>query len=498
MPCARFVPSATLRGPPERPRSPLAEPPPLPPPTQLSEAEKTHQRNSRLSRRGSESNGYHERAALCRAGLHDPQREPRSRAHTKFIEDLNSHLSQGSQENTSGDAHPADDNLSRRGLAEPAPGGETAKIQGLGSAGKSRITWFSRAGKLRITICRWTVKKPNARRPRRVRFSRQADVAKERRTCAHLTSTFFSRTSAVNRTPDTDVLQRAVEMYLPEGIPREVEEMYQEYHRPGRRTGRVGRRGARGRADSAPERSATPGPDPAELIEGGMPDDRPGPSRGDRDQQAEPLSDSDLGNEAQRARISRANRMRWKSRGLTKEEREASNRAPFHKMTYLVSKTSGLYASLLCAARPRASRLRESPQSRTANLDALASGMNRTRGSRRRGDIDLVSSGTRLPPLSGRGSGELIGQGRQQAKPDGLAGLATTPRVNCKTLSCRTAEQAYHTLNLSANPRGFRTRRSPSTACLACAGTTPQISSRCTLSKTNYLGACAPRRTLRA
>ncbi|KAK2812678.1 hypothetical protein Q5P01_000979 [Channa striata] len=131
------------------------------------------------------------------------------------------------------------------------------------------------------------------------------------------------------------------------------------------------------------------------------------PSRGDRDQQAEPLSDSDLGNEAQRARISRANRMRWKSRGLTKEEREASNRAPFHKMTYLVSEDIRTLRKPPLVRRVHASR------------DYWARGAENS---------------------SGRG-----GSRRNLTWP---AGLAYDAAVNCKTLSCRTAEQAYHTLNL--------------------------------------------------
>ncbi|KAK2814219.1 hypothetical protein Q5P01_000666 [Channa striata] len=135
--CA-FCPERNAAGP-ERPRSPLAEPPPLPPPTQLSEAEKTHQRNSRLSRRGSESNGYHENGGAVSRGLHDPQREPRSRAHTQVHRG-----SEQSPEPRVARKHPAETPIQRTttyrdaGLAEPAPGGETAKIQGLGSAGKSR------------------------------------------------------------------------------------------------------------------------------------------------------------------------------------------------------------------------------------------------------------------------------------------------------------------------------------------------------------------------
>ncbi|KAK2821883.1 hypothetical protein Q5P01_021948 [Channa striata] len=441
-----------------------------------------------------ESNGYHERRR-CVAGLHDPQREPRSRAHTQVHRGSEqSPEPRVARKHLCGDVYPADENFSRRGLAERVGGRDPG----------ARIRWEI-ADNLVLTS-------------REIAYSRYADGRRSRRTaassgsvltaggmslegeedlCSSDINPFFSRTSAVNRAPDTDVLQRAVEMYLPEGIPREVEEMYQEFHRTWSpdRLGSVDEAYRGESRTSASERSATsvsgrslaiarvireislgeavgggarvlgepsleeppPGPDRAELIEGGMPDDRPRPSRGDRDQQAEPLSDSDLGNEAQRARISRANRMRWKSRGLTTEEREASNRARFHKMKYLVSEDIRTLRKPPLVRRVHASRDYVSHPSQGLPKPRRA-GIWDEQDTRGPGDVvilDLVSSGN-VPTASqwARGAENSSGRGGSRRNLTWPAGLAYDAAVNCKTLSCRTAEQAYHTLNLSAPPHG--------------------------------------------
>ncbi|KAK2814220.1 hypothetical protein Q5P01_000667 [Channa striata] len=222
-------------------------------------------------------------------------------------------------------------------------------------------------------------------------------------------------------------------MYLPEGIPREVEEMYQEYHRtwsPDRfRSERPSATGARVLDEPSLEEPPQ-GPDPAELIEGGMPDDRPGPSRGDRDQQAEPLSDSDLGNEAQRARISRANRMRWKSRGLTKEEREASNRAPFHKMTYLVSEDIRTLRKPPLVRRVHASRDYVSHPSQGLPKPRRA-GIWDEQDTRGPGDVVILtlSAAERAYRLSvGAGAENSSGRGGSRRNLTGSRARVTTPR----------------------------------------------------------------------
>ncbi|KAK2813583.1 hypothetical protein Q5P01_000740 [Channa striata] len=433
---------------------------------------------------------------VARSGLENQkppgrQREPRSRAHTQV---LNSHLSQGSQESTC-----AETSIQRT---------RTFRDEDLPSVG-------GRDPGARI---RWEIADNLVLTSREIAYyDMQMDEEAERTTassgsvltaggmslegeedlCSSDINPFFSRTSAVNRTPDTDVLQRAVEMYLPEGIPREVEEMYQEYHRTWSpdRSGSVDEAYRGESRTSASERSATsvsgsifgdrasserfrserpsatgarvldepsleeppPGPDRAELIEGGMPDDRPGPSRGDRDQQAEPLSDSDLGNEAQRARISRANRMRWKSRGLTTEEREASNRARFHKMKYLVSEDIRTLRKPPLVRRVHASRDYVSHPSQGLPKPRRA-GIWDEQDTRGPGDVvilDLVSS-ENVPTASqwARGAENSSGRGGSRRNLTWPAGLAYDAAVNCKTLSCWTAEQAYHTLNLSAPPHG--------------------------------------------
>ncbi|KAK2821882.1 hypothetical protein Q5P01_021947 [Channa striata] len=310
--------------------APLAEPssPPVPGPSSARQRKRTNETQD-CPDVAQKVTATTRTAALCRADS-TTHSENHGLAHIlKFIEDLNSHLSQGSQESTC-----AETSIQRT---------RTFRDEDLLSVG-------GRDPGARI---RWEIADNLVLTSREIAYyDMQMDEEAERTTassgsvltaggmslegeedlCSSDINPFFSRTSAVNRTPDTDVLQRAVEMYLPEGIPREVEEMYQEFHRTWSpdRLGSVDEAYRGESRTSASERSATsvsgsifgdrasserfrserpsatgarvldepsleeppPGPDRAELIEGGMPDDRPRPSRGDRDQQAEPLSDS--------------------------------------------------------------------------------------------------------------------------------------------------------------------------------------------------------------
>ncbi|KAK2813477.1 hypothetical protein Q5P01_000846 [Channa striata] len=226
-------------------------------------------------------------------------------------------------------------------------------------------------------------------------------------------------------------------MYL-QRIPREVEEMYQEYHGPGRgQVGSVGeayggertsaseKRSVCGgsifgdRASSERFRSESPS---AAALEYGEPSWRnlrgadqpsssrgcgrpPGPSRGDRDQQRSP----------------------YDILGLRRHQ-------DFRKPP-LVRRVRSV------------SRFVSHPSQDCPNLGALAGIWDEqdTRGPGGVVILDLVSSGS-VPTASqwARG-GELIGQGRRQAKPGVARGARVwRARGELQGAELRTAEQAYH------------------------------------------------------
>ncbi|KAK2811899.1 hypothetical protein Q5P01_000121 [Channa striata] len=324
----------------------------------------------------------------------------------KFIEDLNSHLSQGSQESTCAETSIQRTTTYRdEDLPSSGVGGRDRQDPG------ARIRWEI-ADNLVLTSREIAY------------YDMQMDEEAERTTassgsvltaggmslegeedlCSSDINPFFSRTSAVNRTPDTDVLQRAVEMYLPEGIPREVEEMYQEYHRTWSpdRSGSVDEAYRGESRTSASERSATSvsgsifgdrasserfrserpsatgarvldepsleeppqGPDPAELIEGMRTTARP--SRGSGPAGGAPVRLRPRERSPTRPHLARQpNEVEIEGAHKGGAGSLEPRALPQDDILGLRRHQDFTQASF-GAARPRISRLRESPQSRTA------------------------------------------------------------------------------------------------------------------------------------
>ncbi|KAF0023409.1 hypothetical protein F2P81_024039 [Scophthalmus maximus] len=160
------------------------------------------------------------------------------------------------------------------------------------------------------------------------------------------------------------------------------------------------------------------------------------------------------------ARLSHANRLRWKSRGFSKEQHDASNRAWFHEMTYEVCE------DIKALRKPPAV-----PPQADQSLEYVShpcQGLKRPRGNGiwdvqdGQGDrdvvrLDLVSSAN-LSPAAQWGLGiEHCSDGAVKRKPGASnrnliwpRGFAYEPKVTCKTLDCETAKQTYHAINLSA------------------------------------------------